>query len=178
MGLSHPVSNPVNPWSTYEVKTVKPEREPLYAILFPAWWCEKKTSVCVLGRIRGGRQLVDGGLHSCEQQWFLHQMQVLPPFQLCCPHGSCSSGTKIHGPFLWIWVCPGTWEVIYSMSYKKTLKMWSQAEITYLRGSSRKYRQGTEEVKWEKGQKPRREYYQATVDNWSFCPSGGLWKSV
>lgn len=60
----------------------------------------------------------------------------------------------------------------------KTLKMWGQAEVTYLRGSSRKYQQETEEVKWEKGQKPRREHYQATVDNWSLCPPGGLWRSV
>lgn len=55
------------------------------------------------------------------------------------------------------------------MSYTKTLKMW-----TYVRGSFRKYQQGTEEVKWEKGQKPGRGHYQATMDNWSLCPSHQL----
>ncbi|GAB5567626.1 adhesion G protein-coupled receptor E4-like isoform X1 [Prionailurus iriomotensis] len=55
-----------------------------------AWWCKSKIFLCLLGCIRGGGRLVNGGLLSCGQQRFTHPMQMLPPFQLCCSHGSCS----------------------------------------------------------------------------------------
>lgn len=69
-------------------------------------------------------------------------------------------------------------EIVRSSSpcLRKRLKIRSQEEVAYLKGSSRKHQQGTREVKWEKD----RSYAESVIKpitpacNWSLIPSEGF----
>ena len=89
----------------------------IHSVFFAAHWPQSRTSLCPLGRIRGRRQLVYSGLFSRAHQCLLHHLQVLPPVQFCCAHGSVPWGIESYRTRPWKW---------FSLKYMSIKDIWKK----------------------------------------------------